>query len=157
MIFQQINKKDDWAVIDYTATWKYGYDFMLDAAQGILDSDFRERLQRVETAELANSDRNDVTEAVRAAKGDLRACRETSEECGMLTVAGISGVMGIPVQFIFFNQTNHVRLISPAGKFFDDNGEHVFDNYMNSAEIKAHCTATERRVRREIEEQGKAE
>ncbi|MBR6103209.1 MAG: hypothetical protein IKP95_12330 [Ruminococcus sp.] len=151
MLFQKFSKREDgWVIIDYTATWKYGYDFILDAAQGFIDNDLRDNLQRAAVAEQAGTEQTNVTEALKAAGNALRACPETAKECGMLTVAGISGIMQVPVQLVFFNQTNLVRVVSPIGKYFEENGEHVFDNYLNSVEIQAHCAATERRVRKEL-------
>ena len=42
--------------------------------------------------------------------------------------------------------------MSPAGEYFKANGEHVFDNYVNSIEIKAYCKDTERRILAKMEE-----
>ena len=42
--------------------------------------------------------------------------------------------------------TDVVRLFCPFKQYFEDHGERVFDNYMNSIEIKAYCRATERRT-----------
>lgn len=157
MTFKKFSGENGWISIDYAATWKYGYDFMLDAAQAIL-SDFGEDLQRFAKAEIAGGTFVEIVDAVTMCGGKLLECRALADECGVIAVAGISRVMECPLQIIFYNQTNAVELdipISqipashPARKIFDERGdqfEHVFDCYMDSVEIKAYCADTERRT-----------
>lgn len=157
MVFKDINDENGWLTVEYAATWKYGFDFMLDAAQVIL-MDFGSDLQRVATAEIAGGKFTDVTESVMDCGGRIRRC-ETITECGVLAVAGISGIMECPMQIKFYNQSNTVVLDIPVGQIPDsnpikdelDDNEHIFDTYMNSVEIKAYCADTERRVRAELE------
>lgn len=149
MIFKSLHENNGWILVEYSATWKYGYDFMLDAAQCIMDMDFKEGLQRVATADIAGAKDIERIEEVLKARNILRNCDSLRKEWGVLTVSGISTIMECPVQFSFFNQTDLVKLFCPIKKYFEDHGEHVFDNYLNSIEIKAYCKDTERRVRDE--------
>ena len=144
MIFR--NKKEDngWILVEYSATWRYGYDFMLDAAQIIIDTDMGAQLQRVAVSQLGGSGSRECLENVKAADYKLRDCVSTAEECSMLIISGISKIMECPVQFMFFNQTNLVRLFCPNKAYFEEHGDHVFDNYMNSVEIEAHVKAAKR-------------
>ncbi len=144
MIFTHFAEENGWIVVDYTATWKYGYDFMLDAAQTIIDTDFKDKLQRVAVAKIAGAPDAEKLDGVAAANNNLRAFADTGEENGVLTISGASSIMECPIQICFFNQTNVVRLFCPFKKYFDEHGEHVFDNYMNSIEIKAYCKSAER-------------
>ena len=157
MTFKGFKEENGWLTIDYAATWRYGYDFMLDAAQNIL-ADFGSDLQRVAKAELAGVPFIEIMDDVISCGGRLRECKALSEECGVLAAAGISGVMECPMQIVFYNQTNAVRLDIPiaqipegthARKIFDerkDGYERVFDCFMDSIEIKAYCADTERRT-----------
>lgn len=161
MRFKGFKEDGGWITIDYAATWRYGYDFMLDAAQVII-KDFGDELQRFAAAGIAGGDLTDLTGKVNASGRELRRCGALDEERGVIAVAGISGVMECPVQITFFNQTNVVRLDipiaqipegHPARQGFDKRGdqfEHVFDCYMDSVEIKAYCADTERRIRAEL-------
>lgn len=163
MTLKEFNEENGWVSVDYAATWKYGYDFMLDAAQVIL-ADFGDDLQRFAKAEIAGSELSDILEEVGACGGKLRECEALSKECGVIAVAGYSSVMECPIQIIFYNQTNAVGVdipISqmpeshPARKIFDerkDGYEHTFDCYMNSIEIKAYCSDTRRRTLAELNE-----
>lgn len=146
MLFKGISESGGWLVADYATTWGYGYDFMLEAAQVLIDTDFGERLERVAVSMISGARDEELIDKVKRAGSILRECPETAEEHGTLTVAGISKIMESPVQVVFFNQTNIVRLFCPDKRLFDEHGERVFDNYMNSVEIKAHCALTERRV-----------
>lgn len=146
MIFRGLKEDNGWIVIDYSATWRYGYDFMLDAAQVVIDTDFQNNLKRVATSELANDQNVERLEEVMAHHNILRDCSNVKKECSILVISGISRIMECPVQFAFFNQTNVVRLFCPVKQLFQEHGERMFDNYMNSIEIKAYCKDTERRT-----------
>ncbi len=157
MTLKGFNEDNGWISVDYAGTWRYGYDFMLDAAQ-VLFEDFGEDLQRFAKAEIAGGKFLELADEVRPYRGRLREFRALSDECGVIAVAGISSVMQCPLQIIFYNQTNAVGLdipISqipeshPARKIFDkreEQFEHTFDCYMDSIEIKAYCADTERRT-----------
>ena len=139
MLFRQIKEEDGWMVVDYSATWKYGYDLMLDLCQVIIDTDFQNNLQRIATTQVPGGEPAECLENVKQCDFDLRKCDATSKESSALIIAGISRVMQCPIQMMFFNQTNVVRLFCPIKKIFEDHGEHVFDNYVNSIEIRAYC------------------
>ena len=157
MTFKGFKEENGWISIDYAATWRYGYDFMLDAAQMAL-ADFGDDVQRVAKAETAGVPFVEVIKDVAACGGMLRGCKALEEECGVVAVAGISQTMECPMQIVFYNQTNYVRLDipaaqipegAPARKIFDerkDGYQRTFDCFMDSVEIKAYCADTERRT-----------
>ena len=145
MVLKEIDTEGEWVCGEYAATWRYGYDFMLDAAKSIL-ADFGENLQRFAKYRIISETPVEIVEDVKKCNGDLQSCEALKEECGAIAVAGVSGIMECPVQIVFFNQTNVVRLDCPLKSYFEEHGEHVFDNYMNSVEIKAYCAETERRT-----------
>lgn len=154
MVFKQFKTEGDWISVDYAATWRYGYDFMLDAAQALL-ADFGENLQRFATAEIAGGTFTNITDKIGK---KVRECSALKDECGVVAIAGISRVMECPMQITFYNQTNAVGLDIPIAqipkehplrKIYDerkDGYEHTFDCYMDSVEIKAFCADTERRT-----------
>lgn len=145
MVFKNFSNDGNWVHVEYAATWKYGYDFMLDAAQTLL-ADFGNDLQRFAKFAMGVVKPTEIVDEVKACGGKLRECKALEEECGVIAVAGISGVMECPIQITFFNQTNAVRLDCPIKAIFEEHGEHVFDHYMDSVEIKAYCSDTERRT-----------
>lgn len=146
MIFIRMQESNGWMMIDYSATWRYGYDFMLDAAQVIIDTDFKENLQRVAAASTPGAKETEMLDEVRACGRILRDCKSLLKEQSNLIISGLSRIMESPVQFVFYNQTNIVRLFCPDRQYFEKRGEHVFDNYINSVEIRAYCKDTERRT-----------
>lgn len=150
MVFKKITTEGDWVSVDYAATWRYGYDFMLDAAKVMLP-DLGSNLQRFARYEIIGGKPEEIVEDVKKCEGDLQSCEALKEECGAIAVAGVSGIMECPVQISFFNQTNAVRLDCPIKGYFEEHGEHVFDNFMNSIEIKAYCADTERRTLARLE------
>ena len=157
MTLKAFNEENGWLSIDYAGTWRYGYDFMLDAAQVLL-ADFGEDLQRFATAETAGGTFVNITDKIGVNNKNIRECKALQKECGVIAAAGISKVMECPLQVVFYNQTNAIALdvpVSqmpgdhPARKIFDERKpgyEHTFDCYMDSVEIKAYCADTERRT-----------
>lgn len=73
------------------------------------------RWQRVATAETIGARDVEHMDEVRACGNMLRDCPSVCEECGVLTVSGISGIMECPVQFVFFNQTNQENEVFESG------------------------------------------
>lgn len=154
MTLKSFSEDNGWISINYAATWRYGFDFMLDAAQVLLE-DFGDDLQRFATAEIAGRELVNITDMI---GGKVRDCKALAKECGVIAVAGISRVMECPMQITLYNQTNAVWLDvplaqlpedHPARKIFDerkDGYERSFDVYMNSLEITAHCAGAERRA-----------
>lgn len=136
-------------MVEYHSTWGYGYDFMLDAAQVIIDSDFKENTQRFAVAEIAGAEDQERLTELKAENFIIRNCDTSTREHGVLTISGMSDIMECPIQIVFFNQTNIVRLFCPFKKYFEIHGEHAFDNYMNSIEIKAYCADAVRKSKTE--------
>ena len=149
MIFTGKKEINDWIMAEYHSTWSYGYDFMLDAAQVIIDTDFRENTQRFAVAEIAGSNDNERLTELKAENYIIRNCDTSKREHGVLTISGMSDIMECPVQIVFFNQTNIVRLFCPFKKYLELHGDDVFDNYMNSIEIKAYCIDAVRRAKKD--------
>ncbi len=139
MTYQGMKEINDWIMVEYHSTWSYGYDFMLDAAQVIIDTDFKDNTQRFAVAEIAGADDQERITELKAENYIIRDCETSTKEHGVLTISGVSDIMETPVQMVFFNQTNIVRLFCPFKKYFEIHGEHVFDKYMDSIEIKAYC------------------
>ncbi|MGN0695542.1 MAG: hypothetical protein ACI4J5_02115 [Oscillospiraceae bacterium] len=150
MLLKKVYKDNGWMLADYQATWQYGYDFMLDAAQTVIDTDLKDDLQRVAVGRIAGAGQEECIDDVRAAGNILRNCPKAAEENGVLIVSGISRIMGVPVQLMFYDQTNIIRLCTPDKSIFKKHGKNAFTTYMSSMEINAYCTAAERRVRKQL-------
>lgn len=144
MILHSVRETKGWMIMDYNSTWGYGYEFMLDAVQGIIDTDFRDQTKKLSTAGAGGADEKNHIAEVREADMRLLKVPALKEECSSLVVAGISSIMELPLQIAFFNETNIVRLYCPSKAFVEEHGEHVFDNYMNSIEINGYCTGAKR-------------
>jgi hypothetical protein len=151
MLFQGINKSENWVCVNYTTTWKYDYDLALFMAQHIINEDLCEYFQYAATAEERGGDLTECTEQLKAARLSLRDCESTAAMKGTLAVAGLSRIMSCPLQFIFYADTNHMQVMSPAAEYFEKNGDHILDNYLNSVEIMAYCRRTERDTESRIE------
>lgn len=147
MLLREVREENGWMFADYQETWRYSYDFMLDAAQAVINMDFQDNLQRVAIGLLSESKQEECIEEVRASGNILRNCEKVAHENGVLIVSGVSRIMECPVQLMFYNQTNVIRLCTPFKKVFEEGGDNAFTTYLSSIEIKAYCADTERRVK----------
>lgn len=143
MIFKGLSENAGWTVAAYHTIWRYGYDFMLDMAQIMINEDLDN--SQVFTADVGSA-YVEKTQEIASCGNVIRNCKTMEQEYGVLRVCGISKVMQCPVCFDFFNQTNLVKLSCPAGICFQEYGERAFDVYMDSLEIRAHCARTKRNI-----------
>lgn len=142
------NKTENgWIYVEYRTTWEADYDFILDAAQIVINTDFRENLQLIAASKAEGIEYKNVMQELAGCKYQLRNCPETYERNGSILIAGESQLMMCPIQLVFYTDTSMVRLCSPDVDYFKKNGMDVFDNYINSVEIKAHCLKTERELK----------
>lgn len=146
MLLKEIEKKNHWIYANYRATWRYGYDFMLDAAQSVIDSDFKDGLERVAIGEIAGGGQTECIDDVRRSGNNLRRCGKLAVEQGVLMIAGESRIMECPIQIMLYNQSDLIRLCIPEsfGHIFKKGGDNAFTTYLCSVEIRAYCTAAER-------------
>lgn len=138
MLFKEIKTESDWTIVEYRTTWPYDYEFVLDAAQELIDTDFHDSVERLAVSDESGKER-ELLQSVKMCGFDLRKCPASARENAALSIAGKSRAMESAFQLVFCTGTDSVRLCSPNGDYFKENGEHVFDNYMNSIEIKAYC------------------
>lgn len=146
MLLKKIEKKNHWIYANYRATWRYGYDFMLDAAQSVIDGDFKEGLERVAIGRIAGDGQTECTDDVRKSGNKLRSCGKLKSEQGVLMIAGESRIMECPVQIMLYNQTDLIRLCIPGSfkHIFKKGGDNAFTTYLCSMEIKGYCAAAVR-------------
>ncbi len=146
MLLRKIERKNHWFFADYQATWRYGYDFMLDAAQAVIDGDFKDGLERVAIGGTAGGGQTECIDDVYRSGNKLRSCGKLKEEQGVLIIAGESRIMECPVQLMLYNQTDVIRLCIPEsfGHIFKKGGDNAFTTYLCSMEIKAYCASAER-------------
>ncbi|WP_295152309.1 hypothetical protein [uncultured Ruminococcus sp.] len=141
---------DNLAVAEYSATFPYGYDFMLDLAQNVINMDLGEGLQRVAVQKIAADEFNELLDEVKAAGNQLRNCPQVAEENGVLIIAGMSEILHVPIQIALYNQTDIIRIFTTYNDVFKDNGDNALTKYICTMEIRAYCEDAERRVRAEL-------
>jgi hypothetical protein len=133
---------------EYQTTWPYGWDFMLDAVQEIIDIDLLESDAEVRFAvrEVAGAPMQEITDEVEKAEYDLRDCETMQSEWGVLMITGVSPILkNIQIQVELYNQTGMLRIGTTSAEIFDES-ENALTTYICSMEIKAYCADTERRV-----------
>ena len=72
LLFKGTKEIKGWTAVEYSATWRYGYDFMLDAAQVVIDTDFQDKLQRVAVSNIVGGKDREMLDEAAAHKNMLR-------------------------------------------------------------------------------------
>ncbi|WP_026460564.1 hypothetical protein [Schaalia suimastitidis] len=128
-----------WGTYTYQATFRYGWDVALAAAQFLIARDFTQ-IDRVIVGSDPARGTNIVAE-VQAANGDLSQT-SAAQENGCIIVSGVSRLMECPVQLTFYNQTNAIQLNAFLPKMPPEERDNpqAFTNYVSSIEIGAHVS-----------------
>lgn len=150
MLLEKIGKENHWIFARYKATWKYGWDFILDAAQSVIDDDFKADTERAAIGTIGAGGETECIEDVRRAGNALRSCGKLKKEQGVLIIAGQSRIMGCPLQLMFYNQTDVIRMCVPSlyKDIFRKGGKNAFTEYLCAMEIKAYRAAAVREAER---------
>ncbi|MDD5937168.1 MAG: hypothetical protein PUC65_16650 [Clostridiales bacterium] len=146
MLFQEKNEVNGWTIIDFSTTWPYNYDIMLDLAQTLINVDFQDSLQRCVISDVQNPVEVEHLQEVRAKGYSLRSTEAFQKECNVIVLAGLSKTMECPIQVALFKDSNRFRLFCADKSVFVRYGEHAFDNYVNSIEIRAYRRDAERKM-----------
>lgn len=88
----------------------YGWDTMKDWADYMASADL-EQITEVETGTMGTEKQN-VTQSYTAHGGKCKETPELDVEQGMLSIAGISRILQLPVKIVWINQTRILRLFT---------------------------------------------
>ena len=152
MILKKLYGSNGWKFAEYQTTWPYGWDFMLDAAQQMVDADLLESDAELlfGVKDLAGAPMTDITDEVEDTDYELRECETLQREWGVLMLTGVSPILkNIQIQVEFYNQTGMLRIGTNKPEIFDGD-ENALTTYVCSMEIKAYCAATERDLLEEL-------
>lgn len=105
-----IETESGWISGYYDFGFKYGYRQMLDFFDSVIaEEPFQ--VQRVARAEISGAPWNVVTDSVLG--GKLQDSDALRDECGVISVAGRSSLLGRPIQIVLYNQTSVLCLQTP--------------------------------------------
>ena len=92
------------------ASQGYGWDFMIKWADYMADADL-DNLSQVTTGDLGEEEK-EITESYVRNNKKCFNLSELATEKGVLSIAGISKVLGAPMKIVWINQTNTLRFFS---------------------------------------------
>lgn len=145
LMSHQVSPDGIWGHYDYRTTWPYGWDFILEATQFLVDTDI-EQVQQLQVGVLGREEIDILHELAPAG----RQVHNTSaaKEQGFLSVSGINRTMGCPMKILFVNQTAGLRVFAhrPAIPEEARSNPQVFTTYVSSLEIKAYMSLARKEV-----------
>jgi hypothetical protein len=115
-----------WISVYYDFGQKYGYEDMLRFFDEAIAKD-RFRVQRIMKAEIADAPWENVTGAFDLDNVSLQNSAILREECGVVTIAGISSMLRHPVMLILYNQTSVLCIQMPESA--EDPSQEDIDAY----------------------------
>ena len=89
----------------------YGWDMMIGWADYVTQADL-EHVSQVTTGALGAKEK-DITESYSQNGGKCAQTPELETEMGVLSVAGISKTLRVPMKIVLFNQTQALRFFTP--------------------------------------------
>ena len=133
----------EWLHYVFQTTWKYGWDFVLEACQVLIDRD----LERADRLFYGRMDERgpDHSEELKAANGQIRATG-ADQEAAFLILGGYSRIMQCPLSLQFNNQTDVLMLTTYAQDVPEEAWERpdAFTTYVSSIELNAYISMTRR-------------
>ena len=145
MIFSRMIDENGWKLAEYETTYTYDNEFVLDAFQYLADHDLKDSIQMLRAADHEGN-RTDLLPEAKKNGFRFRMCPSLDENYEVLSLAGISGNSGVPMQFMFYPGCDMMRIYCPDVQYIMENGDHVFDRYVNDLEIRACCMQAERKA-----------
>lgn len=142
MTYLGIKTEQDVTTVYYKATWDYDFGYMLLFLQQVIDEDFESGFTYAVTG---NYDQTvDFLEELQRCKGKLRHCRSLLRPRNYISLAGYSKSMDCDLRLTLWSGTRQVQLeVMGKQALFTENGDHVFDVYMDSFEILGYMAAAQ--------------
>lgn len=141
MILLEDKTENGWVKFTYQSTWRLYYEIMLNAAEEVIELDFKDNLGRLAVFN-PGSETIECLEDYKLYGRSLRRIPAMKEEHGAIIVSGYSSIMECNIQLTFYNQTNVVTLHTNKLDYVEKYSRDVFTNYVNSIEIKIYVRDT---------------
>lgn len=131
-------------------TFIYGTTYLFDE-MGVIDfmQCFIDDMDSILTADvLSDGDTTYITSKLRNLKWNLYNC---ISDCDLIHVSGTSNTLHhMEISITIRKNSNYIEFdVGPSSlmeRYFDNFGEHLFDTYMDSIEIKAQNRANTRKI-----------
>lgn len=146
MIFRSLLNTIGGMQLNFSTTWEYSYDFILDAVQDIIKTDFSGTISRIAVKNEGDKEFVECLTELKDADMDVRDSAILSYRHDELVLEGESRIMRCTLEFHFFCDTNVVELTCREKGYIRKKGKHSFDIYMDSLEINAYCRDARRRA-----------
>lgn len=139
LLTHEVGPDGAWGQYDYRMTWPYGWEFVLEATQSLLDTDM-EQVQQLQVGVLGREEIDILHELAPAGRLIHRTSAVT--ERGFLAISGISRTMECPMKVMFVNQTAGLRVFAHLPSIPQEarSNPQAFTTYVSSLEIKTYMT-----------------
>ncbi len=146
MIFRSLLNTIEGMQLKFSTTWEYRYDFILDAVQEIIKTDYSDSISRIAVKNDGDKEFVECLKELKSADMNVRNSETLSDRHNELVIEGESRIMRCTLEFHFFCDTNVVELTCREKGYIRKKGKHSFDIYMDSLEINAYCRDARRRA-----------
>ncbi len=139
MQLQGVERKDVFTSYYYELTWNVGWNQIISFIDVIIKSDFiKGEIQSVEVGIIAGAKSIDVTQELKENSYNIKDTNFAKNESGFIVITGSSSIMKVPMRITIWNQLNRFLLQIMSDKDIEESGEHCFDKYVDSIEIRGH-------------------
>jgi hypothetical protein len=141
MVFKGIERKEPFTSLYYELTWPIGWDHILSFFDIIIKTDFSSNnghVASISVGFIAGAEPVDVTQDLINHNYEIKKTDFAKNESGYVVLAGESSIMHIPMRFTLWNQLDRCLVQLMNDDKINKTGEHTYDKYMNSIEIRGH-------------------
>ena len=123
----------------YELTWAVGWEQIISFIDAIIKSDFSNgEIQSAAIGRTAGANSVDVTKELKEKENKVKETSFSKEESAYIIIAGYSSIMEISMRITIWNQLNRFMLQIMGDTKTEKYGEHCYDKYVDSIEIRGH-------------------
>lgn len=143
MVYKGMEKQGPFTSLFYELTWPIGWDHILSFLDIIIKTDFSSangngHVTSISVGFIAGAEPVDETQDLVAHDYEIKNTDFAKNESGFVILAGESSFMHVPMRFTLWNQLDRCLVQVMNDDKIDKEGEHVYDKYLNSIEIRGH-------------------
>lgn len=150
MILKKIGENNNTTSLYYQLTFRISWNQLIGLVDSIVTFDFKKTADKILVGEIEGSTGIDKTKELQDADYDIYKTDFSKEEKGWISISGYSKIMDVNITFTFWNQLNRCLVEIENEKYLKQEGDHVYDKYVNSIEINGFVIAAKEEERKKI-------
>ncbi len=143
MQFVKAEKKDIFTTLYYELTWPVSWELIIAFLDVMIETDFsKDGVEEVRVGKSMGAKGKNVTKELKKADYHIKGTSFAKEEASYISLQGNSKIMNVNMRITFWNQLGRCLLELAFDEAIEEHGEHYYDKYVDSVEIRGYIDRT---------------